>query len=575
MEQVISSTKNELSEIINELESFHLKKLLPNNLIDELKNKLANRSINLTVLGEFNRGKSTFINSLIGQDLLPTGITPTTASINILKYSEKPYLKVINQDQVSEIKEIDVNTFLDLDYEKISYLELGYNSDFLKNIIVVDTPGVNDINKQRIEITYDFIPKSDAVIFLLDAEQVLSKSEFDFFQNKVLSNDINKIIFVINKTDNIQPEELKEIQDYAYQKITPYINEPVILTYSARKALQAKRDNSEQSLEDSNYHNLIKAISSNIFDKQDSILIERTTHNLGYLIKDLINKLSLEKSLFAKSVEELEENISYIKSQEDDLSKDLDNLLEDFKDKIKEIKEAEIAKLKNFSLALYQAFEKDSDELTYQDVKTYLPLFVQDKFKEQVELQEITIKADIIDAYQESVEKIGKLLENIKEHMNLKIDVSLVKVGSINKTSGLDIGSSVLMTSGLFVMFLGGLFPLIGGLLMIASGGFLSLNSKESMQKNLKDELKKIAHSSITGGAEKISIKISDIIDEISVKIQANLRELFKEEFESINNSINSVIESKKLKEVESSEKIAEIDQDLKFLADKLTQIKN
>ncbi|RYX94951.1 hypothetical protein EON78_05940, partial [bacterium] len=154
-QELLSKTKTELTTVIAELEDFYIKNSFSDNTLNEIKEKLNNREINLTVLGEFNRGKSTFINSLIGDDILPTGITPTTSSINILKYSNDPYLKVLYLDQTSENKILEAETFSKLTYENISHLEIGHNSEFLKNLVMVDTPGVNDINSQRIEVTYN------------------------------------------------------------------------------------------------------------------------------------------------------------------------------------------------------------------------------------------------------------------------------------------------------------------------------------------------------------------------------------------------------------------------------------
>ena len=93
--------------------------------------------------------------------------------------------------------------------------------------------------------------------------------------------------------------------------------------------------------------------------------------------------------------------------------------------------------------------------------------------------QEINIKAVTIEIYQNYIEKLGKIFENIKKELDFKIDLDQLKLKTINKTLNSDLGSSILMTSGLTVMFLGGLFPLIGGILMVATGGFLSLSSKE------------------------------------------------------------------------------------------------
>ena len=131
-------SKNKAETLLNDLVSFCTEKNLSKKELLALQNKLDLNEINLTVLGEFNRGKSTFVNSLIGEDVLPVGVTPTTASINILKYSEEKTLKVLYKDDTEELKDFDTKLFETLDYDKVREIEISYPSDFLKNTIIID-----------------------------------------------------------------------------------------------------------------------------------------------------------------------------------------------------------------------------------------------------------------------------------------------------------------------------------------------------------------------------------------------------------------------------------------------------
>ena len=69
----------------------------------------------------------------------------------------------------------------------VKYVEVGWPAEILKDkVTLVDTPGVNDINEQRAEITYGYIPRADAVLFLLDGAQVLKQSERAFLEQRIL-----------------------------------------------------------------------------------------------------------------------------------------------------------------------------------------------------------------------------------------------------------------------------------------------------------------------------------------------------------------------------------------------------
>src|ERR1051326_5232180 len=95
-------SKDSLVDTISELNEFCSREALAGEQLAHLSSKLTDKNFVITVLGEFNRGKSSFINSLLGKPVLPVGVTPTTATINIVSYSEVPFATVSYQDGRSE-----------------------------------------------------------------------------------------------------------------------------------------------------------------------------------------------------------------------------------------------------------------------------------------------------------------------------------------------------------------------------------------------------------------------------------------------------------------------------------------
>ena len=216
------NAKVELVKILDELlsQNFVLYNTEAYSKLKEIQNDINDDFFTVVVLGEFKRGKSTFINALIGEDLLPTDVLPETATINALIYNDKPELQIVMQDGRNieghadrgflshySVKNVE-------DFTNIKYLKIGYPFRFLeKNIVIVDTPGVSDLNEQRCDITYGFIPKANVVLFLLDANSPLKKSEYDFISERLLGQGIDNIIFIVNKYDNIDEEEDEDFWD--------------------------------------------------------------------------------------------------------------------------------------------------------------------------------------------------------------------------------------------------------------------------------------------------------------------------------------------------------------------------
>ena len=173
----------------------------------------------LVIVGEFNAGKSSFINALLGDHLLKEGVTPTTTQINIIRFNDE------HQETISD-KNI---------------LVIGAPIPILKEISIVDTPGTNAIVRKHEEITNQFVPRSDLVLFVTSADRPLSESERAFLQQ--IRDWGKKLVMVLNKVDLLQnDEEVKQVEDFITENISSLLGiHPDIFSVSSRLALQAKQ----------------------------------------------------------------------------------------------------------------------------------------------------------------------------------------------------------------------------------------------------------------------------------------------------------------------------------------------
>src|SRR5208283_6171140 len=127
--------------------------------------------------------------------------------------------------------------------DDVDFLEVGVPAQLLKErILLVDTPGVNDLSLQRADITYSYIPRADAVLFLLDAGQILKESERVFLNDKLLKASRDKIVFVITKWDLLSPEEQREALAYAKNHLSTLVKDPVVFPVSSETALGGNRE---------------------------------------------------------------------------------------------------------------------------------------------------------------------------------------------------------------------------------------------------------------------------------------------------------------------------------------------
>jgi len=173
----------------------------------------------LVVVGEFNAGKSAFINALIGEPLMKEGVTPTTAVITVLEHGDREE-QTVRQANVLVIKA---------------------PVDLLREIRIVDTPGTNAIIREHETMTAEFIPRSDLVFFVTSADRPFTETERGFMEQ--IRGWGKKIVVVVNKSDILDgPAQMSEIRSFVGDNARSLLGfEPDIFFVSARLALRAKR----------------------------------------------------------------------------------------------------------------------------------------------------------------------------------------------------------------------------------------------------------------------------------------------------------------------------------------------
>jgi len=172
----------------------------------------------LVIVGEFNSGKSAFINALLGERFLPEGVTPTTAQIHILHHGDTPDQEVVEE----------------------GVLALTHPAGFLREINLVDTPGTNAIIRRHEQLTAEFVPRSDLVVFVTSADRPFTESERAFMER--IREWGKKVVILLNKIDLLEEAEIVQVVEYIRQNALALLGfAPDIFPVSARLALRAKQ----------------------------------------------------------------------------------------------------------------------------------------------------------------------------------------------------------------------------------------------------------------------------------------------------------------------------------------------
>jgi small GTP-binding protein len=175
------------------------------------------QSFLLVVVGEFNSGKSSLLNALLGGDALQTGVTPTTDKVQILVHGA--------QDMLTPYEPLGDNF--------VVRRELPLS--FLEGVALVDTPGTNAVIRQHQVITEGFLPRADLLLFLTSSDRPFAESERQFLSlAKAWSR---KVVVVINKMDLLENESDRQtVLEFVRQNALATLGEtPPIFAVSARR----------------------------------------------------------------------------------------------------------------------------------------------------------------------------------------------------------------------------------------------------------------------------------------------------------------------------------------------------
>lgn len=172
----------------------------------------------LVIVGEFNSGKSAFINALLGGRVLTEGVTPTTSTIHLIRYGDEPGRTAGEHEMVV----------------------VTYPAEWLRDINIVDTPGANAVIRRHQEITEEFVPRADLVLFVTSADRPFSESERTFIQR--IRAWGKKVVFVVNKIDILEtPADVEHVTGFVTTNAREMLGrQPTVFAVSSRQARQAK-----------------------------------------------------------------------------------------------------------------------------------------------------------------------------------------------------------------------------------------------------------------------------------------------------------------------------------------------
>ncbi|MEH2167884.1 MAG: dynamin family protein [Nostoc sp.] len=291
--------------------------------LHKLETRVQADSFKVLVLGEFKRGKSTFINAMLGAEVLPAYAKPCTAIINEVKWGDperallhytnstdngvKP-AKEIPIDKIEEyvvIKE-NVGEIKENPYEK---LELFWPLEICKDgVEIIDSPGLNE-HEIRQKVTMDYLSTVDAVLFVLSCEVLGSQSELNFIDNNLINMGHEDIFFICNRINQIRPKERESIKQYAFSKLADRTKrgKESIFFIDALGALEGRLEPDEQRLNQSGVPELEVELATFLTTQKGRLKILQPAKEVKSAIREARRIIPERETLLRTDLKILEE----------------------------------------------------------------------------------------------------------------------------------------------------------------------------------------------------------------------------------------------------------------------------
>ena len=310
-------------------------------LIDDVIDRVKQQAFSVAIVGEFKRGKSTLINALLGADILPADILPCSATLNRVKHGLKPQLKITFKDGRQEELELDhlkeyVTKLTPESEDTAATIEEAtiYYPIRHDNVEIIDTPGLND-DASMTAVTLSVLPKVEAAVMVMMAPVPFSQYEKDFLENKLLTNDLGRVLFVVNAIDRCDNPEDKErllanaenrLRKYIfnraeeqfgkdseeYKVYTKKIGTPKVYGIAARQALAAKLNGDENALIESGFAEFQSALEKFLTTGQGALRLHVAVNRAIASGSEILAAINIQENALAMRQEEF--NIAYEKS---------------------------------------------------------------------------------------------------------------------------------------------------------------------------------------------------------------------------------------------------------------------
>ncbi len=353
-----------------------------------LEERLDERTLTVIVLGEFNRGKSALINSILGDSWLPCGVAPTTRVVTEVRFGPEERMDVHYPDGVRQR----------IDRESLAAFTQGAGTagdqagdtlparavlslplPVLRHLTFIDTPGLNDPDTVQAEVIYGLLPRCDVALFILDASFALSLSERTIIGDKLLRASLGRLVFVLSRADELDgPEDEAAVVRRASTLLEPLLGTPpLVLPYSSRDALRGEQGGRNAPLR--------RLLLEELPAEKTALLLAATRGRAAAAAASLGELSRFCRARLDRAPADLDAELAGLQEREAPRRARLAAALETLSGRLSGLRDEYVTALQRLANNLSETLPAELRAVAPADVRRYLPFYIQDTFRWHLE----------------------------------------------------------------------------------------------------------------------------------------------------------------------------------------------
>lgn len=489
----------------------------------------------LVVIGDFKRGKSTLINALLGETAVPTAVTPETVTINRLSFSDTPRIEAIlkNRKRVSlskpELARETLEGLIDRLPAPIDFIDVRLNNESLRDVTIVDTPGIGDLMKAFDEQVADYLVNADAIIYVVSARSPLSYTEQVFLSTAIMPQSFSRVFLVVNMADSLETvENLQKVRELVENRTGAISDKIYVYLLSALDEFCRKQElnRPEPLLAETLENNFLEfetSLQNDVFLQKDIIKSTRGIALTRILLGNLLSRIGLVQSSIRASIDKLEQKEDFFQNQDTIMRANIEKHRETLSDSITEMTAEAKNWMRVFLERLKEEIEGLGDTADVSDLQRYFQFYLMDHIKNAIQSCTQKHQKEVGDLLLDSAKAIsGEISQSAFGSIQTQISDCITDISWTNVDTAMFAGDVFLSMSGLAAAV---------GPLMLVGQAIAGIVRQKTLAKKQTDVITPVlqAFPSIVSG-------VLENIDTIYVQIRKNalikLDELYQNQVE-------------------------------------------